>query len=442
MPSFASFSKRGDLVQTFASKIVRACIVAIAGGYIVVDLLIIGNTYTKILHILLHVLASLVLYPIAVVIFSIIPVSLLLLLKLPIDRQKLRKATLAFAGHPGTVIAVAGSYGKTSMKELLASLLASKFKARSTVGNKNTLMSLASFGLGLKGDEDYLIVEYGEGAPGDIDRMVKLTQPDFAVITGLAPNHLDRYGSIDEISKDFAVLADYTGVDNTFMNADSNELFTRLGVKGRNYTSDGGFDGWTVLDIRVAIDSLYFELEKCGKKIKIKSNLVGEHNVGPLSFVAGFCVTLGIDNKSIESAISKLEPYEHRMEPRRMHGAWFIDDTYNGNIDGMMAGLKYLKDIKVPGRKIYVTPGLVDQGAETEHVHEKLGQAIAGAAPGQVYLMRNSAQPIIENGMKDAGFSGRLTIVDDPLSFYLNVQDVLATGDVMLCQNDLPDRYQ
>ena len=128
------------------------------------------------------------------------------------------------------------------------------------------------------------------------------------------------------------------------------------------------------------------------------------------------------------------------MQPRSIRGAWILDDSYNGNIDGMQAGLKLLQEL--PGkRKIYVTPGLVDQGEETQHVHEELGRAIAEANPDRVVLMHNSAIAAIEKGLKIGNFKGELQVEHYPLDFYLNIEHFVAAGDVIMLQNDWTDNY-
>ena len=149
---------------------------------------------------------------------------------------------------------------------------------------------------------------------------------------------------------------------------------------------------------------------------------------------------LKLSAEQIEAGIAKTEAFEHRMKPRSMRGAWILDDTYNGNIDGMKAGLALLKEL--PGkRKVYVTPGLVDQGVETKAVHQELGQAIAAVKPDRVVLMHNSATEDIKKGLEDGEFNGDLHVEHHPLDFYLNLEHFIAAGDVVMLQNDWTDNY-
>jgi UDP-N-acetylmuramyl pentapeptide synthase len=127
------------------------------------------------------------------------------------------------------------------------------------------------------------------------------------------------------------------------------------------------------------------------------------------------------------------------MEPKKLHGAWVIDDTYNGNSDGVKAGLELLKNSKAK-RRIYVTPGLVEQGGKTKQVHEAIGRQAAESAD-MVVLMKNSVTDFIVSGLEKAKFKGEILTIDDPLEFYTNLEHFVAAGDVVLMQNDWTDNY-
>jgi UDP-N-acetylmuramyl pentapeptide synthase len=128
------------------------------------------------------------------------------------------------------------------------------------------------------------------------------------------------------------------------------------------------------------------------------------------------------------------------MQPYRMSGAWIIDDTYNGNIEGARVGLELLKALTA-NRKLYVTPGLVDQGKETKRVHTQLGEYIAAANPDTVVLMKNSTTSYIETGLKNSEYQGEVRIERDPLAFYENLKYFIAAGDIVMMQNDWTDNY-
>lgn len=385
-------------------------------------------------------LALLVSYPLVWAHMIIIPLILgRWFIAEPKERLLIAQSAEIFAKHRGTKIAIAGSYGKTSMKELLGTVLAESKTVAKTPANKNVAVSHAIFARRLSGKEDVLIIEYGEAKPGDVKRFVEMTHPDVGIITGLAPAHLDRYKTIKAAGKDIFNLAIYLEDKNVYVNDESIALQPFIKPRYYLYSAKGAL-GWTVHSVKVDVNSLRFTLKKGVRTLKLKSGLIGRHQIGPVAFAAALADHMGLTKKQIESGVQKTKSFEHRMQPRLLAGAWLIDDTYNGNLEGVKAGLALLKELKAR-RKIYVTPGLVDQGQETERVHKKMGEHIALAHPDKVVLMKNSTTAWIKDGLKKNNFYGELVIEDEPLKFYNNIDQFVAAGDIVLMQNDWTDNY-
>ena len=344
-----------------------------------------------------------------------------------------------FSKHKAIKIAVAGSYGKTTMKEILKEVLAGSKKVAATPANKNVARAHAQFAKGLSGDEEIMIIEFGEGAPGDVWQFTRVVKPYIAVITGLAPAHLDKYKSLQAAGDDIFYLGRYLKAKDVYVNQDSQAVKPFLKATYQLYGHDGAA-GWRVSDIKSDLKGLSFKLKRGNDELVLSSQLVGQHQVGPLALAAILAKRLGLDDEAIKAGIARVESFEHRMQPKEIHDGWLIDDTYNGNIDGMKVGLDLLKDLKAK-RKIYVTPGLVDQGAETDKIHQQLGEMIAAATPDIVVLMKHSVTDDIQIGLKSKKFTGKVIVEDDPLNFYNNLDQFMAAGDLVLMQNDWPDNY-
>jgi hypothetical protein len=281
-----------------------------------------------------------------------------------------------FEAHRGYRIAVAGSYGKTTVKELLLTVLGEGKKVAATPANKNVTSSHAEFARSLSGNEEIVIIEFGEGKPGDVTKFTEYTLPTHAIITGIAPAHLD----------------------------------------------------------------MDFTVSKGSKKLKLHTGLIGEHLVGPLVLAVVLAKEFGLTDNQIVAGVARTRPHEHRMQPYALNGAWIIDDSYNGNLEGIRAGTALLATLSAT-RKLYVTPGLVDQGKETDAVHIEMGQLIARAKPDIVVLMQNSVTQYIKEGLEYANFKGEVRIEKQPLEFYGNLTHFLAAGDLLLMQNDWTDNY-
>ncbi len=364
----------------------------------------------------------------------------------PRQRRMVKRSVLLYAKHPGIRLAVVGSYGKTSMKELLKTVLSGTKKVAATPANKNVSVSHARFAKSLDGDEDILIIEYGEGRPGDVARFAKYTHPTHAVITGLAPTHLDRYKTLAAAGKDIFSIAGVVPAEHLYVNAGSAEAkpFIQHGMQRYDATTALG---WKISRIKVTPSGTSFTLarksggkSKLAHKLKLNSGLLGRHNVGPLAFAAAFASELGLSDEQIVAGIAKTMPFEHRMQPVYMNGALVIDDTYNGNLEGVRAGTELLAELPAL-RKWYISPGLVEQGGHSASIHHRMGELIAAAKPNIVVLMDNSVQPYIFAGLHTAGFSGEIRTESDPLAFYTGLPHFVAAGDVVLMQNDWTDNY-
>jgi len=357
----------------------------------------------------------------------------------PKEKVMVRESEKIFTEFAGAKIAVAGSYGKTTMKELLHTILSEGKKVAATPGNKNVLVSHARFARSLDGDEDVLVIEYGEGQPGDVERFASYTKPTHAVITGIAPAHLDQYKTLEAAAKDIFSVAKKVDSSCVYVNeTNATEPYIKKGFE--TYSASGAL-GWKISDVEVAITGTTFIMKKGSKKLELFTGLVGEHLLGPVAFAAALAYELGLSEKEMIAGVAKTRPYEHRMQPYPLSGGWVIDDTYNGNIEGIRAGTRLLAKLSAR-RKFYVTPGLVDQGEETERVHTEMGQLIAEANPDVVVLMKNSVTQYIEAGLRNKNYQGEIRIETKPLEFYTNLDQFMAKDDLVLMQNDWTDNYQ
>jgi len=357
----------------------------------------------------------------------------------PATKKAVKRSEAVFAASPAIKIAVAGSYGKTTMKELLRTVLSQEKIVAATPANKNVSISHAHFAAKLKGDEEILIIEYGEGAPGDVARFSELTHPTHGVITGLAPAHLDKYKSLKAAGEDIFSLADYLKGKNVYVNGESSETESFLKPSYKTF-SEAGALGWKTRDIEIGYEATRFSLVKANKSLELTSGLIGRHQISYLAFVSAFALELGLSHEAVIRGIAQTLPFEHRMQPYQLADAWIIDDTYNGNIEGIRAGTRLLAELPAT-RKIYVTPGLVDQGEENERVHKEIGKLIAGSNPDLIVLMQNSVTDLIQDGLNGGKYKGEVRIESNPLDFYTNLNHFVASGDLVMLQNDWTDNY-
>lgn len=372
-------------------------------------------------------------------IFALIVLVGYFALQKPKERKIIATAQAHLATHTGMKIAIAGSYGKTTMKELLFTVLDSKLHVAASPGNMNTAIGLSRFATKLDMSEDVLIFELGEEKVGDVKRLCSIVRPKMGIITGINEAHLQTFKSVEQIIQTVFELQAYVGVEYTYKNVDSNYVASNSGSSDRNLYSKSGVNGWRVHSVRVDLEKTEFTATKGDMAVNVRTRLLGEHQIGPICACIDIANRLGMNPVEIEQALSLVAPFEHRMQPKHIGGALVIDDTYNGNINGVESGLKLLQRSQA-GRKIYVSPGLVEQGDKTAEIHMRIGELIAPVAD-MVVLINNSTTRYIRTGLKKGNFTGELMIIDEPLEFYQNIQHFVAAGDVMLMQNDWTDNY-
>lgn len=434
-PNLNKVMYRKDLVWTPKTKLLVAIISSLLLLQILGTILVsfyVGIAYGVALFIFTPLLIALEIFLLVGVVWVTI--------ESPRRKQQIGKSKDIFSKHPGVKIAILGSYGKTTMKELLREVMSEGKKVAATPGNKNVAISHTRFAAKLKGDEEIVLIEYGEAAPGDIAKFAKNTKPDVAVVAGIAPNHLDQYKTLDNVAADLLSIKNYVKPENIYINADAKNSVTDNLDEFRIFDEDGT-PGISIKNAELSLEGMKFAAEfDTGESTKFETALVGRHLLGPLAVCILLAKKTGLSLEQIQKSISNTKPYNHRMQPRLLSGAWIIDDTYNGSLEGFRAGLRLLKEVKAK-RKIYVTPGLVDQGEETDKVHEEIGKLIAACNPDKVVLMKNSVTEIINNSLKENKYSGEIEIRDDPLEFYTNLEHTLAAGDVILLQNDWTDNY-
>ncbi|MDB5162789.1 MAG: hypothetical protein JWN28_396 [Candidatus Saccharibacteria bacterium] len=437
---FRRVMKRRTLDMT---KKVRILLLAIQAIVFVILLVIIAAVYLSTVYGQMWLLVALLLLitaPFIVAYGLAVPLFIgELLIQRPREKVIIANAQKKLNDHPGRRIAVAGSFGKTTAKEILKVVIGEGMNVAATPGNMNTPIGISRFVMKLKGDEDILVFELGEEKVGDVRELSRLVHPEYAIITGINEAHLSSFGSLENTVATIFEIEKFVKPEKLYKNEQS-PLVKSYKNKSTLWFSDEKAGDWQVGHISTAIDGTEFTMTRQGETIHAKTGLVGVHTVGVTAAAVAMAYELGVSIENIENGLRKVRPFEHRMEPRPMHGAWVIDDTYNGNSQGVEAGLSFLKSSGAK-RRIYVTPGLVEQGSKVREIHETIGRQIAGSVD-VVVLMQNSVTEYIKAGLTREKFNGKLIEIDNPLQFYTNLDQFVAAGDIVLMQNDWTDNYQ
>ncbi|MFB6212217.1 MAG: Mur ligase family protein, partial [Candidatus Magasanikbacteria bacterium] len=323
-----------------------------------------------------------------------------ILIQKPIEYFLLKKAKSKLKKHQGLKIAIAGSFGKTTMTEILNSTLSVAKKTKSPPKSYNTPLGISKFINSLEGDEEVLIFEFGEYYPGDIKKLSKLVEPDIGIITGINEAHLKKFKDIKNTTETIFELSDYIQPQNLYINKDSPIAEENAPEKAILY-SKKGCNKWKIKNPQTDLPGTKFTIKTKQQKITAESGLVGLHQLGPLSAAVHIADRLSISLDKIKKGLKNTNPVEHRLQPKKLNGGvTLIDDSYNGNPDGVQAAIDFLSSLK-DKRRIYLTPGLVEMGPKTEKIHKQIGKKLSEANIEKVILIKNSVTPFIEQGLKE-----------------------------------------
>jgi UDP-N-acetylmuramoyl-tripeptide--D-alanyl-D-alanine ligase len=408
--------------------------------------------------------ASVVCSAVGLVLFLLAPILLVLgnLLMTPVEATLRRrfiasaKRTLADI-HP-TVIGLTGSYGKTSTKHYLAHILNGRYKAYPTPKSYNTLMGICiAINNEIANDHsiDYFIAEMGAYIPGEIERLCDLTQPTIGIEIEVGPQHLERFGSLENTAKAKYELikglpANGVGVfnwDNPYVRDMYERGYpaTRLAVS-REVAPDAvpaGGPRFVASDIEETLDGLRFTVTDTQTKTAepFMTTVLGLHSVTNILLAVAVAVHEGMTLKEIARRVRTLQPAESRLvRQTTAEGVTILNDAYSANPTGAASALRVL-GLHQSGRRVVVTPGMVELGPMMESANHALGQTAAAHATDIILVGRKQTEPI-HAGAIAAGFPPeRLQIVDTLAESLQWVQNNLRGGDTVLYLNDLPDTY-
>ncbi|NLE52783.1 MAG: UDP-N-acetylmuramoyl-tripeptide--D-alanyl-D-alanine ligase [Chloroflexi bacterium] len=367
--------------------------------------------------------------------------------------QRRAATTLRRAGP--TVIGITGSYGKTSTKEYLAHILNGRFRAYATPKSYNTLMGVCvAINNELTNDYgyDYFIVEMGAYVKGEIAGICNLVKPQISIVTAIGPQHLERFGSLETTARAKyeiieALPTDGAAVfnwDDPYVRAMYERGYpeTRIGVTWQN-TDLAMQLRFHARNIETSVKGLKFEVVDTltGEEQQFTTRLVGQHNVTNILLAIATARHLGMSLAEIALRVASLEPAEHRLQRRTLPGGvTVIDDAYSANPVGAQNALNVL-DLYRDGRRVLITPGMVELGPIQDEENRTLGRRAAQVCTDIILVGEEQTRPL-QQGIRDAGFpEDRLQVYDTREEAIAWFNTALEPGDTVLFLNDLPDTY-
>ena len=340
-----------------------------------------------------------------------------------------------------TVVGVTGSYGKTSVKNYLNALLSAKYNVLMTPGSYNTTMGVVrTIREMLRPSHEIFIAEMGAKQVEDIKEICDLVHPTYGIITSIGEQHLETFGSIDNIIATKFELADAIPAEGAAILNYDNEYIRTRGVAVPTVTY-GGADsgaGYRYSDTAVDTHGCQFTLiAPDGESCRYTTHLLGAHNIQNLAGCMALAHTLGISLKEMVYPVRLIKTVEHRLQ---LLPNGYIDDAYNSNPAGFRSALDTLAAFSA--QRVLVTPGMVELGDRQDALNRELGEYAATRCDYAVLVGLKQAPPLKE-GLLAGGFPEERIYVAATLQEGLNfVNNLPREGErIVLLENDLPDNF-
>ena len=363
-----------------------------------------------------------------------------------VSEMYFRDAQKKLRARPDLIkIGITGSYGKTSVKFIMKTILEEKFQVLATPSSFNTPMGVTRIiRERLQPAHQVFIAEMGARHVGDIKELCRLVHPHHGVLTSVGPQHLDTFHTIERIKGTKYELMDAIPDGGCCFFPDDGaicrELFDKTLKEKRLCALNGADDAdvWAT-DVTVSPAGSAFTLHTIGDSIRCETRLLGEHNISNILLAAMVGLHLGMNLRQVARGISRIQPVEHRLQLIPSAGVTIIDDAFNSNPNGAKAALRVLRDF--PGRRIIITPGMVELGADEEEFNHDFGVFMAECVDVAILVGPRHTAPIAK-GLTEHGFPAEnLHVVSSLEEAAAILRQIGKNGDVALFENDLPDNY-
>lgn len=345
------------------------------------------------------------------------------------------------------IVGITGSYGKTSTKHYLHRLLSERYNTLMTPGSYNTTLGVVrTVNELLRPTHEVFIVEMGAKRVGDIKEICDIVHPQAGIVTAVGEQHLESFHTIDNVCRTKFELVDslpsdgLAVVNQDFPKAAERAVdhvpvvrYSSVGTPGADLRAEG---------IRYTPRGTEFTAVGPDWRLDIKTRLMGQLNVNNLLGAIAVARHLGLSDREIQYGAEQIEPVEHRLSLRRTPGGvTILDDAFNSNPQGSRMAMEVLA--QMPGRRIVVTPGMIELGQRQYELNEQLGRHIARAADLVFVVGQYNRDALLSGIQGEKTLPGdKVIVVDSFAEAQASLMPMLRGGDIVLYENDLPDTFK
>jgi UDP-N-acetylmuramoyl-tripeptide--D-alanyl-D-alanine ligase len=343
------------------------------------------------------------------------------------------------------VVAVGGSNGKTTTKELVASVLREKLATLWSQASFNNDIGVPLTLLRLNHSHEAAVVEAGTNHPGELAPLVKMIAPKMGVIPNIGREHLEFFGDVPGVAQEEGWLAELLPVGGKlFINGD-NEWTTAIVGRTKAEVVRVGFgpgNDWKVRDLQPDRDGTSFVVDSARTEFAgdYRVNLLGRHQAINAALAIAVGVEAGLTRAEIQRGLAACKPAKMRLEVWEYNEVSILDDAYNANPDSVVAALETLRDFPCRGRRVAVLGDMAELGAHSQSAHEEIGRQAAELSVGQLFAVGKMA-PFIARGARQAGLN-RVFEFAEVEAVGPAVKAFIKSGDVLLLKASRASRLE
>lgn len=332
----------------------------------------------------------------------------------------------------GTFIAITGSNGKTTTKEILVAIIGGGHPVHFNEKNFNNLIGVSKSILAIEGDPEFFVFELGTNSRGEIRQLAQVTEPDVSLITNINPSHLQGLNDLDGVLKEKLDLFYFTKEGgHVLINADDPSLFPGYRDSGHvphtfGMINDADFQ--LLINEDLGWDGYVFTLKLLGDSVRVRTNLLGRHNLYNILSAASIAYLAGMSTAEIKNAIESFNPYTMRFKPiKAKKGYTIVDDSYNANPSSVKWAISTLSSLPCSGKRMAVLGDMKELGDKTAYYHGELGRFLKNSNVDKVVLIGEEVKEVL----KEVN-NGRAKFFEDKGSLIEYVKHQIEGGDVVL----------
>jgi UDP-N-acetylmuramoyl-tripeptide--D-alanyl-D-alanine ligase len=343
------------------------------------------------------------------------------------------------------IVAVGGSNGKTTTKELIASVLRQELATLWSEASFNNDIGVPLTLLKLETTHQAAVLEAGTNHPGELEPLLRMIAPRYGVITSIGREHLEFFDDLAGVAREEGWIAEVLPANGKLFISAAPEWVTeitrRTGARIVTVGLTAGND-WRARELRPDKEGISFSVEgpTPGFEGEYRLNLLGRHQAVNALIAIALGAELGLSRPQIEQGLLQSKPACMRLQLWEVNGVRVLDDAYNANADSMLAALRTLQDLPCQGRRCAVLGDMAELGQHSEAAHEEIGRHAAELGVGQLFAVGKMAA-VMARGARGAGLA-RVLEFGEVEAAAIAVKQFVRNGDVLLLKASRATRIE